>query len=107
MLPSARKAARLLRDRRRANAKRTISTFVRKTTTDTKAVDGVTNALRTVAKKLRQAGQLGKVQTRTEHVTPDRVGPVYRYTAAQIARIAASYKPRKPEYKAIALQLAA
>lgn len=105
MNASSRKAARLLRDRRRANAKRTISTFVRKTTTDTDAVKGVTAALRKTARDLRITGQLGKVQTRIEHVTPDRIGPVYRYTAAQIARIAASYKPRKPEYKAIAAHL--
>jgi hypothetical protein len=57
-------ARRLLRDRRRANAKRTITTRVRKTTTDAKTIAGVSNALRTVAKKLRDAGTLGKVQTR-------------------------------------------
>jgi hypothetical protein len=108
MNASSRKAARLLRDRRRANAKRTIATRVRKLTTDIKTVNGVTNALRTVAKKLRTAGQLGKVQVRIAWVAErECTGPVYRYTAAQIARIAASYKPRKPEYKAIALLLAA
>jgi hypothetical protein len=103
---SSRKAAQLLRDRRRANQKRTISTHVRNATTDIAAVKGVTAALRKTARDLRTTGQLGKVQTRTEHVTPDRVGPVYRYTAAQIARIAAAYKPRRAEYKAVALRLA-
>jgi hypothetical protein len=106
MNAASRKARQILRDRRRANAKRTIATHVAKTTTDTATVKGVTAALRKTARELRKAGRLGKVQTRTEHVTADRVGPVYRYTAAQIALIAASYKPRKPEYRAVATRLA-
>ena len=103
---SSRKAAQLLRDRRRANQKRTISTHVRKATTDTAAVKGVTAALRKTARDLRTTGQLGKVQTRTGKVAAGVVGKTYRYTAAQIARIAASYKPRKAEYKAVAARLA-
>jgi hypothetical protein len=102
---SARKARQILRDRRRANAKRTISTFVRKATDDTATVKGVTAALRKVAKDLRKAGELGRVQTRTERITATVIGPVYRYTRDQIARIAAAYKPRKPAYRTVAAQL--
>jgi hypothetical protein len=32
---------------------------------------------------------------------------VYRFTAAQVARIAAAYRPRKPEYKAALMAVAA
>jgi len=32
-------------------------------------------------------------------------GLIYRDTAAQIARIAAAYKPRKPAYRDVAAQL--
>lgn len=106
MNASYRKAAQLLRDRRRANAKRTIATYVRNATTDTAAIKGVTAALRKTARDLRRTGQLGKVQTRTEKVAAGVVGKTYRYTAAQIARIAAAYRPRKAEYKTVALRLA-
>jgi hypothetical protein len=94
-----------LRNRRRANQKRTIATHVRKATTDAATVKGVTAALRKTARELRKAGLLGKVQTRIARVTADRVGPIYRYTAAQIALIAANYRPRKAEYKLAAAQL--
>jgi hypothetical protein len=106
MNAASRKARQILRDRRRANAKRTIATHVAKTTTDTATAKGVTAALRKTARTLRTTGQLGKVQTRIGHVAANVIGPVYRYTAAQIALIAASYKPRKPEYRAVAARLA-
>ena len=106
MNAKARTARQAIRTRRRANRKHAISTFVRKAATDTAAVKGVTAALRKTARDLRQAGRLGKVQTRTEKVAAGVVGPVYRYTAAQIARIAAAYRPRKAEYKAVAARLA-
>ncbi|MGW6912512.1 hypothetical protein ACWGB8_01620 [Kitasatospora sp. NPDC054939] len=100
-----RTARQTLRNRTRANQKRTIATHVRKATTDAAAAKGVTAALRKTARELRKAGLLGKVQTRIARVTADRVGPVYRYTAAQVALIAATYRPRKAEYKAAALRL--
>jgi thiamine pyrophosphokinase len=106
MNAASRKARQILRNRRRANQKRTITTHVAKTTTDTATAKAVTAALRKTARTLRQAGQLGKVQTRISHVTATVVGPVYRYTAAQIALIAAAYRPRKAEYKAVAARLA-
>lgn len=106
MNAASRKARQILRDRRRANQKRTISTFVRKATTDTAAVKGVTAALRKTARDLRTAGQLGKVQTRIEKVAAGVVGKTYRYTTAQISQIAAAYRPRKAEYRVVAARLA-
>lgn len=105
MNASARTARQILRDRRRANAKRTIATHVRKATTDTATVKAVTAALRKTARQLRAAGVLGRVQTRIARVTAAVVGPVYRYTAGQVALIAAAYRPRKDEYKTVAAQL--
>jgi hypothetical protein len=105
MNAKARTARQTLRSRRRANQKRTIATFVRRATTDTTAAKGVTAALRKTARDLRKTGQLGKVQTRTEKVAAGVVGKTYRYTAAQIALIAAAYRPRKAEYKTVALRL--
>lgn len=98
------KVRELLRDRRRANQKRTISTHVRRAAGQT--IDGVTNALRKTAKTLRESGALGRVQTRTETVKPGIVQKVYRYTAGQIALIASAYKPRKAEYRVVAARLA-
>lgn len=106
MNAATRKARQILRDRRRANQKRTITTHVAKTTTDKAVAKGVTAALRKTARTLRLTGQLGKVQTRIGRVTASVIGPVYRYTAAQIALIAAAYRPRKAEYRVVAARLA-
>ncbi|MCX4751736.1 hypothetical protein OG455_41765 [Kitasatospora sp. NBC_01287] len=106
MLATTREARQIVKARRRANQKRTIATYVRKATTDTTAVKGVTAALRKAARDLRTTGQLGKVQTRTEKVAAGVIGKTYRYTAAQIARIAAAYRPRKAEYRIVAAKLA-
>jgi hypothetical protein len=101
MNAKARTARQILKARRDANAKRSISTHVAKATADRAARKAVTAALRKSAKTLREAGQLGKVQTRVCYVTASVVGPNYRYNAAQVARIAAAYKPRKAEYKMV------
>lgn len=93
--------AATLRERRRANKKRSLSTFVYRVTESAAARKQVTSSLRTNAKKLRESGELGKVQTRTGYVTETVVGKKYRYTAAQVAMIAKLYKPRKDEYKAV------
>ncbi|WBP89511.1 hypothetical protein [Kitasatospora cathayae] len=106
MQQRTRTARQIIKARRRANEKHAISAFVSKATADTAAVKGVTAALRKTARALRLAGQLGKVQTRTQKVATGVVGKTYRYTAAQIARIAAAYRPRKAEYKAVAARLA-
>jgi hypothetical protein len=107
MNASARKAQQILKARRNAGKKRTIGTRVRKVTTDTSAVKAVTAALQKVAKKLRETGALGRVQTRIGTVAAGVVGKTYRYTAAQMATIAQAYKARKAEYKAVAAALAA
>lgn len=105
MNAKARTARQIVKARRSANTKRCISTYVARVTGDEAVRKAVTNALRTNAKKLREAGELGKVQTRTCHVTTGVVGKKYRYTAEQLRRIAAAYKPRKAEYKAVKAEL--
>lgn len=105
MNAATRTARQILRTRQRANQKHAISTFVRKATTDTDTVKGVTAALRKTARALRTTGQLGTVQTRIGKVAAGVIGPVYCYTAAQIALIAAAYRPRKAEYKTVAASL--
>jgi hypothetical protein len=105
---NANRAAAILRERRRANAKRTISTHVAKVARNEAARKAVTAALRTNAKKLRESGALGRVQTRVGHVgTEGRVGVTYRYTSVQLAMIATVYRPRKEEYKAVRAELIA
>lgn len=106
MIAATRTARRIIKARRTASQKRTIATHVRKAGADTTTVKAVTAALRKTARTLRAAGELGRVQTRTERITARVVGPVYRYTAAQIALIAAAYRPRKPEFKTVAQRLA-
>lgn len=101
MNASSRTARQIIKARRAANAKRSLSTHVAKATEDRAARKTVTAALRKSAKMLRESGQLGKVQTRVCYVTASVVGPNYRYNAAQVARIAAAYKPRKAEYKTV------
>lgn len=91
--------AAVLRERRRANRKRSLSTYVARVAETPAARKAVTSALRTNAKKLRESGQLGRVQTRTGYVTSTVVGKSYRYTAVQVAMIARLYKPRKAEYQ--------
>lgn len=110
MNASARAARRNLRDRRRADTKHSISTYVRTTTTDDTTIDGATDALRKVAAKLRTNGTLGKVQMRDRKIVINAAGDThtertYRYTRAQIQRIAATYRPRKAEYKTVAASL--
>jgi hypothetical protein len=100
MKRSNRKAAELIRKRRLGNRKRSLSTAVAAVTKDATTRKTVTAALRKAAKPLRESGDLGRVQVRTCYVTPDQVGKNYRYTARQIARIAADYNPRKSECKA-------
>lgn len=107
MKPRTTTKRRLLKARRAANVKRCISTYVARATTDKAVRSAVTAALRTNAKKLRESGTLGRVQTRVCHVAAGVVGPKYRYTAAQVARIAAAYRPRKPENVAVRSALVA
>lgn len=102
MNASTRKAHQILRDRRRANRKRSLSTHVAQVTESAQARKTVTAALRKVAKALREGGDLGRVQCRIGRQGDAKViGPNYRYTAAQAAMIASVYRPRKAEYVAV------
>ncbi|GBQ04369.1 hypothetical protein SSP531S_58630 [Streptomyces spongiicola] len=118
-------ARRVLRDRVRANraasaerravaraarrvrtTARSLATHIIATGADATTVKGVASALRTAAKK---AGIKG-TRTRTRRTVDGfrgRAVTAYRYTRAQVAQIAAAYKPRKAEYKAIRAALLA
>lgn len=101
MNASTRTARRIVKARKTASKKRCISTYVGKAVKDAKTAEAVTNALRSVAKKLRDGGDLGKVQTRTGVVACGTTGKIYRYNACQMATITAKYAPRKAEYKTV------
>lgn len=99
MNAATRTKRQIVKARRSGLAKRCLSAYVAKAVKAEADRKAVTNALREKAKKLREAGQLGKVQTRICHVAAGVVGPKYRYTAAQVAQILAVYNPRKAAYK--------
>lgn len=71
-------------------------------------ITGVTNGLRTVAKRL---GLVPAATARTKRTVAGgrarRTRAVTRWTLAQVARLVAAYKPRKPEYKTAAARIAA
>ncbi|MFE3644966.1 hypothetical protein ACFXOM_28995 [Streptomyces sp. NPDC059169] len=118
-------ARRVLRDRVRANRaasaqRRTVAQAARRVRTgarslvthiiatgaDRKTVEGVADALRTVAKKKGVKGRRARIR-RSFNGARNIVKTVYRYTRAQVAQIAAQYKPRKAEYKAVRAALIA
>ncbi|WP_409473549.1 hypothetical protein [Streptomyces sp. HC307] len=118
-------ARRVLRDRVRANRaastqRRTVAQATRRVRTgarslvthiiatgaDRKTVEGVADALRTVAKKKGVKGRRARIR-RSFNGARNIVKTVYRYTRAQVAQIAAQYKPRKAEYKAVRAALIA
>ncbi|MDX2554722.1 hypothetical protein [Streptomyces stelliscabiei] len=118
-------ARRVLRDRVRANRaasaqRRTVTQAARRVRTgarslvthiiatgaDRKTVEGVADALRTVAKKKGVKGRRARIR-RSFNGARNIVKTVYRYTRAQVAQIAAQYKPRKAEYKAVRAALIA
>lgn len=107
MKQNSRQGRQTLKARRAAGRKCSLSTYVARQTEDAAARKTVTNALRNAAKPLRESGALGKVQTRVCFVAPGVAGKNHRYTAAQVARIAAAYRPRKAEYKAVRAALLA
>lgn len=104
MNASARKARRLVNERRDLakgiERKRLISAHVARATADTAARKTVTAALQKAAKPLREAGDLDAVKTRVCAVADGVRGKTHRYTASQVAKIAAQYNPRKAEGKA-------
>ncbi|WP_328736610.1 hypothetical protein [Streptomyces bobili] len=118
-------ARRALRDRVRANRaasaeRRTVAQAARRVRTgarslvthviatgaDRKTVEGVADALRTVAKKKGVKGRRARIR-RTFQGVKNHTLTVFRYTREQVARIAAQYKPRKAEYKAVRAALIA
>lgn len=63
-------------------------------------------AARTVAQSLRKnATKAGVTGTASVSYTHGRARQCTRYTPAEVARIAAIYRPRKPAYKACAARL--
>lgn len=88
---------------------RSITTHVIATGADTATVKGVVKALQGVAKTARANGLKGKRVRirRTAQGFKRHAVTAYRYTRAQVAQIAAAYKPRKAEYKAIRAALIA
>ena len=116
---TARRAATLLRDRARANraasaARRAVGQAARRVRTGARSlvthviaiganretVKGVAKALHAAAKKAGIKGRAARIR-RTFTGAKRRTVTVFRYTRAQVAEIAAQYKPRKPEYKAV------
>ncbi|MFD3514843.1 hypothetical protein [Streptomyces sp. NPDC058657] len=122
---NSRRAAVRLRNRTRANreaarTRRAAATAARRVRTGPRSlvthiiatgapldvVKGAADALRTQARKAGIRGRASRIR-RTLNGRARRVVTVYRYTAEQVAQIAANYKPRKPEYKVIRAALAA
>lgn len=102
--------------RTRAKAARRVRTGARSLTThalatgaDRETVKGIAKALQDVAKKARANGLKGKRARirRSFNGARNVVKTVYRYTREQVAKIAAQYKPRKAEYKAVRAALLA
>ncbi|GAA5070560.1 hypothetical protein [Streptomyces similanensis] len=88
---------------------RSLTTHVIALGVSRETVKGVAKALQGVAKKERSNGLKGKRARirRTARGFKRHAVTVYRYTRAQVAQIAAQYKPRKPEYKAVRAALIA
>ncbi|MGI5337738.1 hypothetical protein ACQEVS_10215 [Streptomyces sp. CA-181903] len=121
----SRRAAAVLRDRIRSNraasrARRAITRSARRVRTGPRSltthiiatgaplsvVEGAATALRTQARKAGVRGQAARIR-RTLNGRARRAVTVYRYTAEQVTRIVADYKPRKAEYKVIRAALTA
>ncbi|MFJ1552780.1 hypothetical protein [Streptomyces mirabilis] len=118
-------ARRVLRDRVRANradstkrravahaarrvrtGARSLVTHIMATGADRQTVEGVADALRTVARKKGVKGRRARIR-RSFDGARNVVKTVYRYTRAQVAQIADAYKPRKAEYKVVRAALIA
>jgi hypothetical protein len=69
---------------------------------------GVANGLRSVAKRLALApAATARTRRTVAGGRARRTHTVTRWTLAQVARLVAAYRPRKPEYKAAAARLVA
>jgi hypothetical protein len=92
--------------RRVRTGARSLTTHALATGADTATAKGIANALRTAAKNAGIKGRRARIR-RTIDGVKNRTVTVYRYTRAQVAQIAAAYKPRKAEYKAVRAALLA
>lgn len=85
---------------------RSLATHVIATGADHGNIKGAAQALSKVAKKLGIKGHRIRIRRSIDGFRA-RATTGYRYTRAQVAAIAAAYKPRKPEYKVIRAALIA
>lgn len=85
---------------------RSLATHVIATGADRETVKGVVKALRTAAKNAGIKGRRARIR-RTAQGFKRHAVTAYRYTRAQVAQIAAAYKPRKAEYKTVRAALIA
>ncbi|QOV40225.1 hypothetical protein IM697_18560 [Streptomyces ferrugineus] len=92
--------------RRVRTTARSLATHVIATGADRETVKGVVKALRTAAKNAGIKGRRARIR-RTAQGFKKHAVTAYRYTRAQVAQIAAAYKPRKAEYKAVRAALIA
>ncbi|GHH22411.1 hypothetical protein [Streptomyces lanatus] len=92
--------------RRVRTTARSLATHVIATGADRETVKGVVKALRTAAKNAGIKGRRARIR-RTAQGFKKHAVTAYRYTRAQVAHIAAAYKPRKAEYKVVRAALIA
>ncbi|MFK0279475.1 hypothetical protein ACIQVL_03240 [Streptomyces sp. NPDC090499] len=92
--------------RRVRTTARSLATHVIATGADRETVKGVVKALRTAAKNAGIKGRRARIR-RTAQGFKRHAVTAYRYTRAQVAQIAAAYKPRKAEYKTVRAALIA
>lgn len=102
MNKNARQARRTVRERAAATRQarslhrgRALVTHALAAGMDAETAKGVANGLRSVAKRLG----VEPVKVTRTHRNADRTRTVHHYTAAQVARLRAAYRPRKEAYR--------
>ncbi|MET9402635.1 hypothetical protein [Kitasatospora sp. NPDC002965] len=112
---SARKAAGIVRNRRRAgrlaktfgHRPRSLATYaLAACDMNRRTAEGCANSMRTVAKALKITGAPGTT-TRTIEGPAEGERPTTRYTLDEVRDIAEKYAPRKPPYRAVRARLLA
>ncbi|MFJ7004199.1 hypothetical protein ACIQWY_29840 [Streptomyces albidoflavus] len=103
---SAARRAALHAARRVRTGPRSLVTHVIATGADAATIKGVAAALRNVASRNGIKGRRTRTR-RTFGGALRHAVNAWRYTRAQVAQIAAAYKPRKAEYKAVRAALLA
>jgi hypothetical protein len=100
---AANRLAASVRRRPRSLATHLIAAGVDRTT-----AAGAASGMRSVAKRLGLTpAETGRTHRTLQGGRSRTTHNVHRFTAAQVATIAAAYRPRKPEYKAAILAVAA